>query len=636
LVVLAGSASAAKKERGGPSEQELIAVIRSSAPPQQKAVPCKQLAVYGTAAAVPALAALLPDADLSSWARIALEAIPDPAADAALRQSLGQLKGRLLVGVVNSIGVRRDSQAVDLLAARLTDADPDVVSASAVALGRIGGPAAAKALEQALPSALAPARGAVAEGCILCAEKLLAQGQQAEALRLYDLVRKADVPKPRIIEATRGAILAGQSAGLPLLAEILHSVDKTFFNLGLRLSREMPGEATSGVLAAELANASPERQALLIQALAERADGKAVAFVLQTAKAGAGQVRFAAIRGLQRSGSGSCLPVLMDAALEANADASQAAIAVLAELPGDDLDADLLTRLASATGRARLVLIQIVGQRHVAAATPALTKAADDPQPAVRAAALTALGGTGGLADIAFLIARATGQASPEETRAAQAALRALCGRMPDRQACAERLAGAMTAAPLAVKSGLIDALAGVGGPKALQLVAAAARDPSSEVRDAAYRTLGEWMTADAATELLALAKSDPDGKFQVRALRGYLRIARQFDIPNGRRLAMYREALALARRDDEKRLAVEVLARVRTAQSLTLAIGHLGDPALAETAAKAAVMISDRLVAAQPAAVAKAMQQVLAVAKAKDTLAKAKALEERATAPKK
>ncbi len=324
-------------------------------------------------------------------------------------------------------------------------------------------------------------------------EKSLAQGQAAEALRLYDIVRKSDVPKPRIIEATRGAILAGSpsSSGLPLLAEILHSVDKTFFNLGLRLSREMPGAGTSGVLAAEFANASPERQALLIQALAERADGKAVAFVLQAAKAGSPQVRFAAIRGLQRSGSGSCLPVLMDAALEANADVSQAAIAVLAELPGDNLDADLLARLANATGRARLVLIQIVGQRHIAAATAALLKAADDPQPAVRAAALTALGGTGGLPDIAFLIARATGKAGPAESQAAQAALRALCGRMPDRQACAEQLAGAMSAAPPAVKCGLIDALGGVGGPKALQLVVAAARNPNTEVRDAAYRTLG-------------------------------------------------------------------------------------------------------------------------------------------------
>ena len=37
-------------------ERELIAVLQSDAPPQDKAIPCKQLAIYGTAEAVPALA----------------------------------------------------------------------------------------------------------------------------------------------------------------------------------------------------------------------------------------------------------------------------------------------------------------------------------------------------------------------------------------------------------------------------------------------------------------------------------------------------------------------------------------------------------------------------------------------------
>ena len=37
---------------------------------------------------------------------------PGPEADAALRDALGKLKGRSLVGVVNSLGVRKDAKAV--------------------------------------------------------------------------------------------------------------------------------------------------------------------------------------------------------------------------------------------------------------------------------------------------------------------------------------------------------------------------------------------------------------------------------------------------------------------------------------------------------------------------------------------
>ena len=46
-------------------------------------------------------------------ARYALETIPDPSVDDALRDALGKLKGRPLLGVIGSLGVRRDAKAVD-------------------------------------------------------------------------------------------------------------------------------------------------------------------------------------------------------------------------------------------------------------------------------------------------------------------------------------------------------------------------------------------------------------------------------------------------------------------------------------------------------------------------------------------
>src|SRR6266446_5355168 len=97
-------------------ERNLIAILQSDAPPQDKAIPCKQLAIYGTKDAVPALAPLLANKELASWARIALEAIPGPEADEAFRASLPNLQGTLLIGAINSIGVRRDAKAVDALA----------------------------------------------------------------------------------------------------------------------------------------------------------------------------------------------------------------------------------------------------------------------------------------------------------------------------------------------------------------------------------------------------------------------------------------------------------------------------------------------------------------------------------------
>ena len=108
LIIVAMSAGTVAQEQPAADVQQrdLIAVLQSDAPKSEKAITCKKLVIYGTEQCVPALAPLLADDELSSWARTALEAIPGPAADAALRDASSKLKGRLLVGVINSIGVR--------------------------------------------------------------------------------------------------------------------------------------------------------------------------------------------------------------------------------------------------------------------------------------------------------------------------------------------------------------------------------------------------------------------------------------------------------------------------------------------------------------------------------------------------
>ena len=99
-----------RSEPSREKEQELIKLLRSDSPAAEKAIACKQLAVHGSPEAVPELALLLTDERLASWARIALEAIPGPAADEALRKAMNSLDGKLLIGTINSIGVRRDQR----------------------------------------------------------------------------------------------------------------------------------------------------------------------------------------------------------------------------------------------------------------------------------------------------------------------------------------------------------------------------------------------------------------------------------------------------------------------------------------------------------------------------------------------
>ena len=167
----------------------LAAVLKSDAPKAEKAITCKRLAVFGNQDAVSALAPLLEDAELASWARIALEAIPGPAADKALLDAIDKVNGRLLIGVINSIGVRRNAEAVDALAKALKHDDGEVTSAAAAALGKIGDAKATATLEAALKDAPDGVRSAVAEGCVLCAELMMESGKPEAAAKLYDRIR---------------------------------------------------------------------------------------------------------------------------------------------------------------------------------------------------------------------------------------------------------------------------------------------------------------------------------------------------------------------------------------------------------------------------------------------------------------
>jgi HEAT repeat protein len=575
------------------NERELIAILRSDKPEADKAVACKHLAVYGSSEAVSELAKLLSNERLASWARIPLEAIPGAAADEALRRATESLQGNLLVGVINSIGVRRDAGAIELLSVRLADNDAEVASAAAVALGRIGNAAAAQPLRRALAGAPVKVRSAIAEGCILCAERFLAAGERAEATKIYDEVRKAEVPQPRVLEATRGAILARGEEGIPLLIEQLRSNNKGLFQIGLSTAREMPGRDVDRALAAELDHAFPERAALVISAMADRKETVDLPAVLKAASRGHTQVRLAAISALGRVGDVTCLGPLLDIALETDADLARAAKEALAALPGETVNKDVVTRLAQAQGKSYPLLIELVGQRRIDA-VPALLKALSHRDRAVRDAALTSLGNTVTEKHLSVLIDQVVAPKDSDSTAVAQAALKTAAVRMPDREACAAELAAAVNRSPVPTKSVLLDILAAVGGTKALQAVGAAAKSPDATLQDVSTRLLGEWMTIDAAPVLLDLAKTG--GNYQIRALRGYIRIARQFTMSDQQRVEMCKNAMEAARQPAEQKLVLEVLKRYPHLEMLKLAVKATQVPELKEDAKEASLAISQKL----------------------------------------
>ena len=185
-------------------EQRLVSALQRGGSAPAVEFVCSKLAMIGSKASVAALAALLGKPESATAARNALEAIAGTAATKALRGSLPKVEGLQKVGTINSLGALRDSDSVRALTALLKSSDTRVAAAAVAALGDIATGKAAKALLAYQPKAPETLRQSVADAILVGAERLLAAGRKADALKLYRALVTPSQPEHVQQAAARG------------------------------------------------------------------------------------------------------------------------------------------------------------------------------------------------------------------------------------------------------------------------------------------------------------------------------------------------------------------------------------------------------------------------------------------------
>ena len=578
-------------------EPKLIATLKDAdASRKDKVDACRQLAIIGGKDSIAPLAALLADEELSHMARYVLEPNPDPAVDAALREALGRLEGRLLVGVIGSVGVRRDPQAVDALVKRLRTSNAQVARAAARALGSIGTPQAAQALREALPDTSGQMKLHVCEGLFRCAERLTADGRKADAIAIYDQMRELDEPHQVRGGALRRAIVARGEGGLDLLRQYLRSDDYILFSAAVQAAQGLSGQGVIRMLAGALDEIPADNQAVVIRTLGLKGDDMAVPALSNAAQDGPTPVRIAAIESLTEIGDPEAVPLLVRLMHDSDRTIAQAAQDNLAAFPSERADDAVLRMFRSDDTDRQLTALELMGRRRMTDSIPVLMKAARQGDARVRPSAIRMvgeLGDTGELPAVLDLLAELEGS---QELASAEQALVAICTKAKDAQAQAEKLIARLDRSKPAQKAALLRVLGAVGGPDALEAVRSAAGSDNAQVRSAAARALSTWKTGDAAPHLLTLAKDTNDPSEKVLFLRGYINLAGRRDLPVQQRLAMCRQAASMTQRDAEKRLLLGTLSNIESPEAMGLIVPHLSDPATKEEAALAAVTLGERL----------------------------------------
>jgi len=605
---------------------KLVAMLKSGAGQKEKMDACRQLGVIGTKQAVAPLAALLSDEKLSHMARYGLEPIPGREVDDAFRTALKKLKGKPLVGVIGSVGVRRDSKAVPQLALLMNSPDQEVAEAAARALGKIADRRAVSALETALPRATLTSQLPIAEGLFRCAEAMIFRGDQSSAARIYDRLLAAASAHQVRAGALRGAVLARGASGVPLLAEHLKGEDPILFLAAVKTAQEIPGKDVSDLLIGELSRPGADRQIPVMQALGKRKEAAAAPALSQIAQNGDPQARVEAVRALAEIAPPSAVPLLFSLLSDPQAKVATAAHKGLAAFPGSQADETLLTMVNSAEAQGRMAAINLIELRRTKTALPALKKAAEDPDPGVRRRALEAVGKVGEADDVPFLLARFPGARDAADIVVMEAAFSDLGIRSPDREAYASSLTRLNGLAP-EQRASILRVLSILGGKNAIAAVRSSMKEGPGEVRNAAVRALVSWKTPDAAPDLLECARTTGEPSEKVLCLRGYLRLSSHDDLSLDQRVAAATEAVPLVSTVEQKRMLMSVLQRNATISSFSIAARYVDDPEVKEEASLAATAIAESIVEKNPTEVRPVMEKVLKATENERIVERAKAV---------
>lgn len=563
-----------------------IATVQSDQPLFERAMACRALAIAGDAAAIDALAGVLDSHELAAYARHALEEMPDPAATEALLAAIDRVSPDLQVGILASLGRRRDNRAVPALARQANAEEPAVVDAALRGLADIASDDALKTLVSQVgagttrPSSLAAAILLAAERRGVDAHDVLA----SRALRHVDTLVKQVTERDGREDAHGTLHLFADAASAQLvlrhadddsarLSALLVSDREEAFQLGVQAARKTDAIGVAALLQA-FSSATPSRKIAILTALSDSKAPEALAVVLAASTSDDADLRLVALEALGRWPTHAGIERLLEALADRDAEVVATATAALATLDATTVDDAIVAKLNSADPSTLVAAATLAGSRGVVSAEDRLFALSRHESDAVARAAVLALGAVVREERYSALLDLI---ASPNLDRQATQAALSQAGQRLSREVCVPLLTHAIETADSVTTQSLLEVLGTLEGDAALKVIAAAAAGDDEGVVDTATRLLGRWSGPDAADTLVDLAQRLENETFQTRAVRGLLRIVRQFDLPMQRRVDLAVAAAAVARRPEEQALVTDVLRRYPQPRGLTATLALVG-----------------------------------------------------------
>ena len=564
-------------------EKRLVEFLASDSSIAGKDFICRQLSVIGSETSVPALAAMLGSAETAEMARYALERIPAPEALAALRAALSKAPEKARPGIVNTLGIRRDAQAVGALAKLTGASDETLAESSIAALGRIASPQALSALAALRKQGSEPAM----EASLVAADHLASHGNRTGALEIYRELSATSSPVMMRIGGLQGlSAVAGKESIRQLRAAVADS-DTRVQAAAIKSLNSVPGSEVTSAMVEDLPKLGPAGRVRMLTALAQRGDRSAVPVIVKSAKDEALEVRIAALDSLAVIGEPTAIGMLAGTAASTSAEEAERAAArsALDRMRGTSVDTAIVVGIETAPTPIKIEMIRSAGERGIEESAGVVLRSVSDPDRAVRREAFRALRETGGAAQVPDLLQLLVATSSASDRREIERALSSALRRSPPARSADVVVAYQQARTP-EIRASLLQVMGQAGTKEVLPVLRESIKDSNPDLVRAAILGLTEWPDDEPMRELLTLAGETQNPAHQILALRGFLTL---LQLPSGRSaseaVALLTSAMKLARQPDEKKAILGLLPRYPTPAGLALADAAAADADVANEA---------------------------------------------------
>jgi hypothetical protein len=537
-----------------------------------------------TAAGLKPLPAMLADERDSDLARLALEPAPGAVIDSLFLTALNQTTARTRIALMDSIARRQIVAAVPTLATLLSNNDPATAAAAARALGLITDHSAAVVL-LAVPE---PSPAAVAAAKLALAPRLAAGSALAV---LADLRARAADPVHRIA-ALR--ILLQLDPSIATTLDVLDGNDTAAKHVVLESIYASRAPQIIPALAAKLSTWDALTQTAVIAAMARRGDAAAISALLKATAHEDAKVRTAALEALGfLPGTIETMTALTKVAAGTATAENKIAKASLARLNGPALNAAILTGAERGETAWRVVLIEQIALRGLSEGLPLLVKLRADPDSAIRAAAVTALGELAPPADNKIVLDWAIAATDANEQARALRALVSITLRNPDVAGRGAPLYAALESAPAELALRLLPALGRIGGAPSAACAAKLALNVDFKLAEAALAALVRWPDDTAVAALVSVAERTTLPALRASAVSGVIAaFERNRAFWNADATALVARLLVVSAAAESRLALITLLKRAVDAPALALAEKSQSDPVIGAAAGETAAVI--------------------------------------------